>query len=114
MSTHFGLFLKRNYIFAQEINDEHKGEEVESGKSGQEMLDEIALIGYALIVHESIKESEGDDWLFEVAEEFLDKAGNEVRIGDLLEIAEITAAEFLQSLLFLIDGYALPEDPFLE
>jgi hypothetical protein len=112
--AHLGLPLHRDDVPAQEVDDEHEGEEVEGGQGGDVLPHELPLVGHALVVEEPVEEREGDDGLLEVGEELLDEAGDEVRVGDLLQVAEVASAQLLQGLVLLVDGDALPEDALLQ
>ena len=75
----------------------------------------LLLVGYALVMQHRFVGSIGDDGFLQIRKETFDEAGNQIWIFDVFQILVVSAAELLQSLVFLIDGDALPEDAlFLE
>ena len=68
------------------------------------------MIGNGLIFHELHEEGEGEDGLFEIVEKFFDEIGNQMWIGNGLQVFIVSLAEFVISLLLFVEGYAFPED----
>jgi hypothetical protein len=114
VGAHLGLGLKRGHVFFEELDDEHQRDEVERGKGGKELLDEFALVGHALIVHQPVEEGKGNDGFLQVGKKFLDEAGNQMWVGDLVQVSEVPTAQLFQGLILLVNGYALAKNTFLQ
>lgn len=70
----------------------------------------LLLVGYALVMQHRFIASIGDNGFFQIRKEPFYEAGDQIWILYVFQILVVSAAELLQSFVFLIDGDALPED----